>query len=170
MTQNNEQKILRVLAIDPNHKGFGYAILEAPNELIDWGTKKTGRNKNENALLQIQELIERYQPSIMLVEDTARPGSHRRGRIRELIARMIVLAASEGVRSCKISRKMVQKVFSVFGCSTKQEIAQTIARYLSELARSLPACRKAWMSEDSRMSIFDAVAMALTYFHFRGTQ
>jgi hypothetical protein len=30
----------------------------------------------------------------------------------------------------------------------------------------LPRFRKAWMSEDYRMSIFDAAAFATTYFHF----
>ena len=33
-----------------------------------------------------------------------------------------------------------------------------------ELAPRLPRSRKPWMSEDYRMSIFDAVALALTFF------
>ena len=49
----------------------------------------------------------------------------------------------------------------------KQEIAIAIAERFPELAPRLPRSRKPWMSEDYRMSIFDAVALALTFFfHF----
>ena len=46
----------------------------------------------------------------------------------------------------------------------KQEIAIAIAEHFPELAPRLPRSRKPWMSEDYRMSIFDAVALALTFF------
>ena len=46
----------------------------------------------------------------------------------------------------------------------KQEIAIAIAERFPELAPRLPRFRKPWMSEDYRMSIFDAVALALTFF------
>ncbi len=36
----------------------------------------------------------------------------------------------------------------------------------SDLAR-LPRFRKPWMSEDYRMSIFDAVALAIAFFQFQ---
>jgi hypothetical protein len=42
-----------------------------------------------------------------------------------------------------------------------------IAKRFPELAPRLPRFRKPWMSEDYRMSIFDAVAMALTLFNFQ---
>ena len=48
--------------------------------------------------------------------------------------------------------------------TTKQEIAIAIAERFPELAPRLPRSRKPWMSEDYRMSIFDAVALALTFF------
>jgi len=48
--------------------------------------------------------------------------------------------------------------------TTKQEIAIAIAERFPELAPRLPRFRKPWMSEDYRMSIFDAVALALTFF------
>jgi len=47
----------------------------------------------------------------------------------------------------------------------KQLIAVAIGRRFPELAPHVPPYRKCWMSEDYRMSIFDAVALALTYFH-----
>ena len=46
----------------------------------------------------------------------------------------------------------------------KNEIARFIAARFPELARSLPPERKPWMSEDSRMAIFDAAAFAFASF------
>jgi hypothetical protein len=45
--------------------------------------------------------------------------------------------------------------------------AQGRSELLPELTARLPRVRKPWMSEDERMSIFDAAAMALTYFETR---
>jgi len=59
----------------------------------------------------------------------------------------------------------VKKVFAVFRANTKHEIAHAVAQQLPELAPRLPRFRKPWMSEDYRMAIFDAAALALTYFH-----
>jgi hypothetical protein len=40
-------KDIRVLAIDPSTRGFGFAILEGPNQLIDWGVKETRADKEQ---------------------------------------------------------------------------------------------------------------------------
>jgi RNase H-fold protein (predicted Holliday junction resolvase) len=58
-------KETRVLAIDPSTRGFGFAVLEGPNRLIDWGVKETKKNKNARTLKLIDELIDRYLPSVM---------------------------------------------------------------------------------------------------------
>jgi len=45
---------------------------------------------------------------------------------------------------------------------TKQEMAEMLAiQFPDELASRLPKKRKPWESEDGRMDIFDAVALAL---------
>jgi hypothetical protein len=67
----------RVLAIDPSTRGFGFAVLEGPNRLIDWGVKETRSNKNTKSLKLIAELIERYQLTAIIVEDYAGRGSRR---------------------------------------------------------------------------------------------
>ena len=37
----------RVLAIDPTTKGFGFAIMEGPERLIDWGVKGVKNNASK---------------------------------------------------------------------------------------------------------------------------
>src|SRR5207237_8486309 len=78
-------KDIRVLAIDPSTRGFGFSVLEGPDRLIDWGVKETKKNKSARTLKLIEDLIDRYQPSAIVVEDYAGKGSRRCRRIERLI-------------------------------------------------------------------------------------
>lgn len=155
----------RVLAIDPTTKGFGYAVMEGPGRLIDWGVKGVKGSKNAKSLELISGLIDQYQPDVIVVEDYSGRGSRRCKRIQELITRIIKLGSEKKVRIRNFSPLTVRKAFSESGAFTKHQIATAIAERLPELAPRLPPYRKCWMSEDYRMSIFDAVSFALTFFH-----
>jgi Holliday junction resolvasome RuvABC endonuclease subunit len=160
-------KDIRVLAIDPSTRGFGFAVLEGPNRLIDWGVKETKKNKNARTLKLIEDLIDRYQPSVIVVEDYEEKGSRRCQRIGELINDISKLAAKRKIRVRSFSRLKVKQAFSESGASNKHEIALDIAKRFPELVPRLPRFRKPWMSEDYRMSIFDAVAFAIIFFDLR---
>ena len=157
-------KDICVLAIDPSTRGFGFAVLEGPNRLIDWGVKETKKNKNARTLKLIDDLIDRYQPSVIIVEDYAGKGSRRCRRIQALIKDISKLASKRKIRVRSFSRARVKQTFAECGASNKQEIAIVIANHFPELVPRLPRFRKPWMSEDYRMSIFDAVALALAFF------
>jgi len=162
----SSRKEVRVLAIDPSTRGFGFAVLEGPSRLIDWGVKETRSNKNTKSLKLIADLIERYQPTAIIVEDIAGKGSRRCRRVGELINAISKLASKREIRVRSFSRAKVKQVLSESGASTKHESAVAIAKRFPELAPRVPRFRKPWMSEDYRMSIFDAVALALTFFEF----
>src|SRR5215831_10039059 len=157
-------KDIRVLAVDPSTRGFGFAILEGPDRLIDWGVRETKVDKKRKSLRFIAELIDRYQPSVFVVEDYTRKGSRRCGRVRELINDISQLAVKRKVKVRSFSRAKVKQAFSETDASTKYEIAVAIAKRFPELVPRLPRFRKPWMSEDYRMSIFDAVGFGLTCF------
>jgi len=159
-------KDIRVLAIDPSTRGFGFAVLEGSNRLIDWGVKETKTNKNARTLKLIDDLMDRYQPSVIVGEDYAGKGSRRCRRIQGLIKAISKRAAKRTIKVSSVSRAKVKQAFSESGAQTKQEIAVAIAKRFPELASRLPRFRKPWMSEDYRMSIFDAVAFGLTLVHF----
>src|SRR5438093_11912053 len=91
-------KDIRVLAIDPSTRGFGFAVLEGPNRLIDWGVKETKKNKNARTLKLIEDLIDLYLPSVMVVEDYAGKGSRRCRRIQGLINDISKLATKRKIR------------------------------------------------------------------------
>jgi hypothetical protein len=62
------------------------------------------------------------------------------------------------------SRAKVVEHFEEFGATTKQEIAQTIAKHIPALNLYVPPARKPWMSQDARMGLFDAAALAWMFF------
>src|SRR5215475_14213326 len=152
---------IRVLAVDPSTRGFGFAILEGPHRLIDWGVKETKVDKKRKSLRFIAELIDRYQPSMLVVEDYTGKGSRRCRRVRELIKDISRIAVQRKINVRNFSRLKVKQAFSESGPSNKYEIAIAIAKRFPELAPRLPRFRKPWMSEDYRMSIFDAVGLGL---------
>jgi hypothetical protein len=59
----------------------------------------------------------------------------------------------------------VQAAFFDVSTVTKYEIMTAIVEQLPELTLWRPPVRKPRMSENSRASIFDAAALALTYFY-----
>lgn len=157
-----------VLAIHPNTRGFGFALFQGSQKPLDWGVKevreKNKKYKNIGCREKINDLINLYQPDVLVVEDYKGEGSRRHLRIQELIEDIHKLAKREKVAICSYSRGKICEVFSQFGAQTKYEIAKKIAEWLPVFETRMPPVRKAWMSEDYRMAIFDAVSLALTYF------
>jgi hypothetical protein len=153
------------LAVFPSTRGFGYAVLEGPRSLIDWGVKSARcPQKNLESLQKIRELAAFYRPDVLVLEDYEGPGSRRAKRIRTLINMAAAYAAGEGMSTTFFSRAAVR---ACFGLTTKRQIAEAIARRFPELEPRLPLVRRIWMSEDRRMGIFDAVSLAVTFFHNR---
>lgn len=160
----------RVLAIDPTSRGFGFAILEGPTTLIDWGVRSCRSatiEKEIQALSRISDLIKHYRPHSLILEKLDDEGSRRCGRIRLLLGAIRNAAAWQGIKVRSIPATKIQKVFLTFNARTKHEIACAVADQLPELAPRLPRPRKPWMTEDYRMAMFDAAALALAHFYSR---
>jgi len=155
------QKNLRIFAIAPSTRGFGFAMLEG-ERLVDWGVKSVKGDKNKQCLLKIKEMISHYHPGVLIVEDHSAKGSRRSPRIRALGHQITALA-----KGCKIgvklfSRQQVRKAFFADGQGTKDALAEILSkRFPEELGFRLPPKRRPWMSEAYQMGIFDAVALAL---------
>jgi len=131
--------------------------------LVDWGVKtvKSG-DKNVRSLKKVKELIAHYQPGVLVLENASAKNSLRSPRIRKLCRQISKLAARHKVSVKLFSRDQVMKTFIADGQGTKYTVAEIVAkRFSDELSQKLPPERKLGDSEDSRMSIFDAVALAL---------
>ena len=144
------------------NRGFIVSVIA---HLFNWGVKETKTDKKKRSLKLIAELMERYQPKVFVVEDYGGKGSRRCQRVGELINDISKVALKRGIRVKSVSRLKVKQVFFESGASNKHEIAVAIANQFPELAPRLPRFRKPWMSEDYRMSIFDAVGFGLAFVH-----
>jgi hypothetical protein len=164
--KNHDNEIKRVLAVDPNGWGFGYAVLEGQRRLVDWGLRRRGTNQgNAWSLTLLKDLVDRYQPDILVAEDCRAESSWRHARVRQLIRSMLRLAITRRAKPRTISRAAVRQAFSYAGVSNKDRLAALLAGEYPELAPRLPPPRRKWTSEDARMSIFGAVALARAFYH-----
>jgi RNase H-fold protein (predicted Holliday junction resolvase) len=159
-----QPKHFRILAIAPSTRGFGFAILEGQETLVDWGVKTVRGDKNVQSLAKVEELIAHYQPGVLVMQDASAKGSRRSPRIKTLSQQIIKLAATRNVGVKLFSRDRVMKTFMADSQWTKHALAEIIAkRFPEQLGTHLPPKRKPWMSEDSRMNIFDAMALILAF-------
>lgn len=152
----------RTLAIDPTTRGFAWVILEGLHTLVDWGTAEVEQPRNENSLRRIEAFMATYRPDFVVSEDCGAKGSRRSGRATALLQSVEERSKRWRVSSRRIPRLRVLEAFAP-QASTKHEIAETLALHFPELRPRLPRVRKPWMSEDLRMNIFDALALAVTF-------
>lgn len=155
---------VRVLAIDPTTRGFGFAVFEGVERLIDWGVVSVAADRNARCLTRLAGLLRRYTPDLLVVEDHTSRGCRRWRRIRDLLHRVHSIAREHGTKTRRISAAGVRRVFADLDTTTKHEIAGALASRYPELVPWLPPRRKPWDSEDERMGIFDAAAFAVAYF------
>jgi hypothetical protein len=153
----------RIFAVDPTTKGFGYAVLETPLRLVDWSLAHVSGEKESGALARFETLLDQFRPDVVVLEDSAAPGSRRRPRVQKLLGKLQETARERGIAVHAIPRLAVIECFSSPDKrATKYSITEHLAETFPELAAKAPRRRKVWQSEDERMSVFDALALAVT--------
>ncbi len=163
MTQTSRYNL--VAAIHLNSRGFGFVLFEGPLAPLDWGVAEArGKEKRETILARIDALFARYQPNVIVLQDMSERGTHRPHRIRHLNEEIVEIAERYGFPVLFFSRAEVRQCFTYMEAVTKDTIAAAIAKHIPAFERFLPPPRKLWNSEDARMGIFDAAALALTFF------
>lgn len=156
-----------VLAVHPSTHGFGYALMEGPLSPVDWGVREAkGKYKNVTCVEKIAKLLETHHPHVLCLEDWSAESARRSARVKRLCRSIALLARSRGIEVCVYSRSTVQKCFEGFGAKTRHETAQAIAKHITAFARSLPKPRKAWESEKPAMALFNAAALALSFYFY----
>lgn len=160
----------RLLAIDPYLRGFGWALLEGPDLLVDWGIYQTRTKRPERALGRVAALLDRYAPHVVVLEDTHHPRCRRRGRASALISEIMDMAKASNVAVRVVPMDDVREHYRAAGARSKDAVARLVADRFSELQPILPPRRKNWMREDERMAVFDAIAMVSTLLPFSPSQ
>ncbi len=158
---NRPTKHIRVLGVVASSRGIGFAVMEGKNVLVDWGTKTGKGDKNVRCLSNIANLIDHYKPGAIALENTQPKTSKRGERVQTLTREIVVLAKGAKIKVKCFSRKQLNLAFIADKPGTKYALAEYLAaRYPRELGYRMPRKRRNYDNEDSRMDIFDAVALA----------
>lgn len=155
-----------VLAVHPTTRGYGWVLFEGPMAPVDWGMASSKRASNAKLLARFERLLQRYEPAALVLEEFE--GKVRVDRIQRLCRAMIHFAASRGMDTPVYHRGVIRTVFGSVGATTRYEIAQVIAQHLDAFSHKMPRRRRVWENPDPRQSLFDAAALALTFFAVHG--
>ena len=86
---NQTSKQFRIVAISLSSRGFGYAVLEGNNTLVDYGKKVFNEDKNVRSLAHIEKVIARNQPDVLTLQDVNAKGTRRDPRIKKLHRKVV---------------------------------------------------------------------------------
>jgi hypothetical protein len=64
-----QTKTVRILAVAPLTRGFGYAVMEGTDRLVAYGNKVINHDKNIRALAWVEKYIRFYQPDVLVLPD-----------------------------------------------------------------------------------------------------
>ena len=149
-----------VLTVHPTTRGFGWVVFEGPLAPVDWGIAfARGRNR-ERLMCRFERLLSRYEPSVLILEEF----EHRVGASLQLCRRLKHMAACRDMDIPIFTRETVQAVFTAVGARTRYEIAQVICSEISAFSHWMPRKRTLIVREDAKQSLFDAAALAVTYY------
>lgn len=158
---NSESPV--ILAIYTVSGGMGYACIQVPERLLDYGVTKISPSFHGKALARAEKFMEYYRPQVVLLREA--PEHPRSKKSRKLIEAIGTLAAEMGMESYRYTKEQVTETFEVFGATSKHGIVRKILEFLPELIHRVPKEKKWYEKDDYNMPIFDAVALAITHAH-----
>jgi len=156
---------MRVLGIDPGSETLGWGVVEgssAQYTLVDFGTIK-GRSGDAfskrlmNAYRGVEELIEKFAPDVLSVEDTFVSVNARSalkiGQVRGIV---LLLGEQRSIEIAEYAPRLVKQTVVGHGNAEKHQVAEMV-RVLLKL-RAVPKPHDA----------SDALAVAICHFHHAG--
>ncbi len=157
-------KDFRILAVALSFGGFGFVVMEGQKTIIEFGRRVADGDKNAQSIAKMKKLLNFYRPGVLVLQDVEAKGSRRYPRIKTLNRQIKAVAEKHKIKVKLISGKQLRDLLLGNPRGTKQEMAEMLAaQFPDELASRLPPKRKPWKSEDSRMDIFDAMALAVVF-------
>jgi hypothetical protein len=164
------QKAL-ILAIDLRPQRFGYAVFEGPKRLLDWGGanyRPGGKTGARSAQRSTAKLLAIFTPSAIALRIARRKRTPDSPGVQPILRGIRRAASIHNVPIHTFSRRDIRKVFSAQRARTKHEIAASSTVKFPELLSRLPPEREIYESEPSVFTVFDAVALGVTYWETCG--
>jgi hypothetical protein len=103
-------------------------------------------------------LLDMWRPSLVVIKESSRP---KTARMRRLLAGITRESRQRRIPVRCLAEQSVRRALGDESQATKHAMASTVCRHFPFLASALPSPRRAWESEDYRMHMFTAAALAL---------
>ena len=151
------------MAIFLNARGFAYAAFQGHLAPVDWGMSDVrGKGKNARCLELVERTVRRVAPDLLILRSPGDKACFR--RLRRLTLEVEELANRLSIPVEKISRVQIDEAFSFLMPLSRYMIVEAIARNIPAFEQYVALRRKLRQSEDHRMGLFDAAAMAATFY------
>jgi hypothetical protein len=168
---NPPRRYALTMSLYMNSRGFAFVLFEGVLSPYDWGVFEIrGGTKHQAVIDKATSLLRRYAPDVLVMQDMGPDGTQRANRLAVLNDALGSMAQELGVAVFTYSRADVYSAFRSMGFANKQMLAALIAKHIPAFERHVPPPRKPWMSEDARMGLFDAAALALLFFQRTGME
>lgn len=158
-----------VLSLDPGSRQIAYAYFEG-NWLVDWGIKRNAEGPIRERMLNrgldvVSRLVSRCNPDIVILPGQSSIRKTGANKFRFVKAIRIFLDG-QVAQVVPVGNSEVRKHFRhLTGLEkiSKQKVMSFLAERFPELRHHLPPPRQPWQSQDYWVSMFDAIARAVTY-------
>ena len=149
----------RTVAIYPNTRGFGYAVMESALDVTEMkliSPKKFDFNK---ILGLMREVISIHGPATLLLEDCSSKYCRKGAQTKQLIRSIAAWAKKKEIPVEFYSREQIRDVFERWNATTKYEIAEVLTRNIETLKPLMFDKPKYPAREPNGEAIFSAVSM-----------
>lgn len=161
----------RIMAIDLRRSRFGYAVLDGPGALLEWGSGEIWAHddrRRDFKNTRLRSALRVSSPATVVVRRSQYRGSLKSSLKDRLLRQIKRDAEAYSIPVVMISQAVIRMAFHLPSRASKYRVASVVARRFPELRAKLPAGRKAWEPELHGIIIFDAIAAGLAYLEPEG--
>lgn len=155
----NEVTPSTIVGIDPTARGLAFVVFHN-GRVFDWGTRG-GRGQE---IRVTKNLVDLYQPDVLVVEDPDAKFCELRPRSKKMIRSIAAAMRRKGVKLILVSRHSVRLSWRARGVKRKEAVAGQIAKLFPAIEYLVPRPRKVYETEVRRIHIFDAISLVLNAF------
>jgi hypothetical protein len=155
-TQHN-----RILAVEIRAARLGYAVLETPRQLCDFGA--AWFDSPGAARIRIARLLGLSHPSVLVLRGGIMRYP-RNMRKRKLVARIARDEARKlAIPVAHVSEPAFNSFFAQYSCRDKYNVATVLVASFPELAWRVPSRPKFYDPEPRSILYFDSIALGIAY-------
>ena len=167
-TSRNEQLIPdRTVAIYIHSRGFSYAVMDSPLELIETRLWEIPLKETTRIKRAMQMVIQKHQPSTLIVEDCNSRYSRKGKRAKNLIHSLVLWAKKNSIPCYAYTRDDIRSVFEPWKAKNRHQISEVLVRNIEQL-KSYAYEKPSYPNKEKNVAaIFVAVSLSVTHYFLK---